>query len=239
MPPVLTTLPMAEPHQRRSGGCLSKLMFLLLFAAAGGLGTAVYQVCQAQDLTDIGGHAPPAKPLPEREMKVVLKNAIDRGYAVTLSEAEINQWLGRTLTTRQGGLLEEKATLDRVWVRLEDGRAEVIMARNLAGHPFTVSMYLQVERLEGPKGAVTEIALHGGPYHPDLPNPPRGGRFGKLVVPQGFLLLVMPAYEKLAALFPEEIELGFREMARIRIEKGQLVLDPREPLGHEGMPATF
>ena len=69
---------------------------------------------------------------------------------------------------------------------------------------------------------------------------PRGGRFGKLVVPQGFLLLVMPAYEKLVPLFREEIHLGFEEMARIKIEKNRLVLDPREPSGDpSGLPQTF
>ena len=51
-------------------------------------------------------------------MKAVLKNAIDRGYPVTLTETEINQWLGRTLATKQGGLLAGQVSLDRVWVRL-------------------------------------------------------------------------------------------------------------------------
>jgi hypothetical protein len=218
------------------GGCFSKLLFLILLVAAVGLGTAVFLITRPQDLSDIGGYGPTAKPLAEREMKAVLKNAIDRGFAVTLSEAEINQWLGRTLETRQGGILKEKITLDRVWVRLEEGRAEVIMERRFLGKPFTTSMYLQAERMEGEKGPFTEVRLHGGSYHPDFPNPPRGGRFGKLVVPQGFLILVMPAYQKLAEVFSEEIQLGFRDMSRVSIEKGKLVLDPREPLGHEGMP---
>lgn len=237
---MLISSPMAEPKQpKSSGGCLSKLLILPLLAAAIGLGTAVFFVVQPQDLTDLGGYGPTAKAAPVRDMKVVLKNAIDRGYPLNLSEAEINQWLGHTLVTRQGGFLEGKVTLERIWVRLEEGRAEVIMERNLLGQPFTVSMYLQVERMEGPKGPMTEIRLHGGPYHPDFPDPPEGGRFGKLVVPQGFLLLVMPAYEKLAALFPEEIELGLREMSRIKIEKGHVVLDPRETTGQQGMPKIF
>lgn len=231
---------MAEPKQTKSGGgCLSTLLFLILLGAAAALGVAVFFVLQPQDLRDLGGYGPAAKPGPEREMKLVLKSAIDRGYPVTLTETEINQWLARTLVTKQGGLLAGLVTLDRVWVRLEEGRAEVIMKRSLMGLPFTVSMYLQVDRKEGPKGPRTEIQLHGGPYDRDFPDLRRGGRFGKLVVPQGFLLLVTPAFEKLAALFPEEIELGFREMARIKIEKGKLVLDPREPLGQHGMPKTF
>ena len=169
----------------------------------------------------------------------MLKSAIDRGYAVTLSEAEINQWLGRTLAVKQGGPLGDKVTLNRVWVRLEEGRAEVIMSRTAWGKPFTVSMFLQVERMEDVQGTYTEVRPHGGTFHPDFPKLLKGGRFGQMVVPQGFLILVMPAYEKLAGLFPEEIELAFKEMSRIRIEKGQITLDPREPTGHQGMPSTF
>jgi hypothetical protein len=81
--------------------------------------------------------------------------------------------------------------------------------------------------------------LQGGPYHSDFPKPPRGGRFGKLVVPQGFLLLVMPAYEKLASQFSSEIDLGLREMSKIQIKKGYITLDPRELLGQQGMPQNF
>lgn len=225
----------SEPRRR---SCLGRLLFMILFVISVGLSLAVFRVTQPQDLSDLTN--PPKSDRPTgRDMQAVLKNSLDRGYAVTLSEAELNEWLGRTLTTRQAGVLREKAKLDRVWVRLEDKRAEVIMQRNLWGKPFTVSMFLKVSRMEGRHGVVTEIERHGGPYHSDYPNIQQGGRFGSLVVPQGFLLLVMPAYEKLAAIFPEEIDLGFREMARIRIEKNQLVLDPREPLGHEGMPSVF
>lgn len=229
---------MADPAQRNSdGGCLSKLAFMILMLAAIGLGSALFLVVQPQDLSELTRNANSAPG--NREMKVVLKNAIDRGYPVTLSEAEINHWLGRTLVVKQGGLLESKASLDRVWVRLEDGTAEVIMARKFMGKPFTVSMFLQVEQLQGPKGVSTEVKLHGGPYHPDYPKPPRGGRFGQLVVPQGFLLLVMPAYQKLTDLFPDEINLGFEEMSRIQIEKGRLVLDPRASGGDSLMPENF
>ena len=227
---------MAESSKFKSGGgCFSKLLLLILLVAAAGLGVAVFYAVQPQDLADLAT----AKRLPERDLKGVLKNAIDRGYPVTLSEAEINQWLGRTLATKQAGLLEGKVTLDRVWVRLEAERVEVIMERHFLGKPFTVSMYLQVEQEEDLKGQLLKITPSGGPYLKDFPHPPRGGRLGQLVVPMGFLYLVMPAYQKLPAVFPDEIELAFTRMSRIRFEKGNLVLDPREPLGQEGMPKTF
>ena len=216
------------------GGCFSKLLLLILLAAAVGLGAAIYYAIIPQE-----GYDATAKKLPERDISVVLKNSIDRGYAVTLSEEEINQWLGRVLVAKQDGLLAEQVKFDRVWVRLEEGVAEVVMQRSLLGKPFTVSMFVQVERVESADGVGTNILLHGGPYHADLLRPPRGGRFGHLVVPQGFLILVMPAYEKLAALFTEEIDLAFSQMARIRLEDDKLVLDPREPLGAGGLPESF
>ena len=69
----------------------------------------------------------------------------------------------------------------------------------------------------------------------------KGGRFGQLVVPQGFLLLVLPAYEQLAALYRKELELGFEEMSRITLADGKLILDPRPDGGAEipGPAGTF
>lgn len=230
---------MAEnPKSRSGGGCLGKLFFLILLAAACGLGAAVYQVAQPQDLSDISGYAPLAKGAPAREMKTVLQNSIDRGYPVTLTESEINRWLERVLSAKQTGPLADRISLEGVFVRLDDGVAEIIMERKVMGRPFTVSMFLQIEQTQGPRGIRTEVLLHGGPYHESLPNPPRGGRFGRLVVPQGFLILVLPAYQKLAAVFSEEIHL-VEEMLRINIEKNRLVLNPREPSGAQGGDQTF
>ena len=73
-----------------------------------------------------------------------------------------------------------------------------------------------------------------------MSKPLRGGRFGKLVVPQGFLILVMPAYAKLADIYYEEIRLALQEMARIRIEPDRLLLESREPSGDPSLlPQTF
>jgi hypothetical protein len=114
------------------------------------------------------------------------------------------------------------------------------MERAVMGRPFTVSMFLKIEQSQGARGIKTEIHRHGGPYHANLPTLLRGGRFGKLVVPQGFLILVLPAYEKLAELYREEIRLAFEEMVRIRIEPNRLVLDSREPAGDPSkLPQTF
>ena len=228
-----------KSKSKSGGGCLMRLALVILLVAGLALGSAVYFILRPQDLTDLGGYGPSA-PAPARDLKVVLKNAIDRGYAVTLTETEINQWLGRTLVARQGGVLAGQVSLERLWVRLLDGHAELIMERRIAGRPFTVSMFVTIEQIQGAKGVLTSVHVHGGQYHKDVQRPLRGGRFGTLVVPQGYMILVRHAYEKLIPLFSEEIRLGFEEMARIRIEKNRLVLNPREPAGDLlGLPQTF
>ena len=203
------------------------VVFLLLSAV--GLGFAIYDMAQPQDLTDIQGHDPNSRAKQPRDVKMMLEVSKARSYPVTLTEGEINQWLPGVLQGKQGGLLADKVTLEGVWIRLEDGRAEVVMERRVMGKPFTVSIYLQIEQTETEDGSKTAVHFRGGSFHPYLPYPKCGGRFGRLPVPQGFLLFVLPAYKNLAAAFPDEIRLGFEEMPRIKIEKGRLTLDPRIP----------
>lgn len=215
----------------KKGGCLGKLFGLLVFAVVAGLSAGIYFVSQPEDLTDIGGYDPaeetPASP--PRDIETVLRKSIEGDYSVTLSETELNNWLGRELELRQGGELAEWVSLKRVWIRLREGVAEIIIERDVAGHRLTTSMFLQVEQSDTAKGIITQIHLHGGGYHEDVPMPTRGGRFGRVTVPQGFLILVMKDFEKIAQLFETEIDLGFRQMSRIRIEDKRLMLDPKQP----------
>lgn len=217
----------ANDGERPQRGCFAKLTVGLLLLATVGLGFAIYRVAQPQDLSDIQGYRPETRALLRRDIRKMIQSSLDTKRPVTLTEADLNDWLRGVVQAKQGGLLAERVALDGVWVRLEAGRAEIVMERKVLGKPFTVSMYVRIKQTKGADGTRTEIALHGGPYHEFLPFPTIGGRFGQLPVPQGFLLLVMPAYQKLAALFPDEIRLGFEEMNRIEIKKGQLTLDPR------------
>lgn len=219
-----------EPKKKK-GGCLSKLMGLLVLAVIVGLGAAIYHITLPQDLSDIGGYSPsPTTPAsPPRDMQAVLTKSIEGNYSVQLSETELNHWLARELELKQGGELAEWVSLKRVWVRLREGVAEVIIERDVAGYPLTTSMFLQVEQTETAKGIATRIHLHGGGFHEMVPVPARGGRFGQLTVPQGFLIMVMPDFRKIAGLFETEIDLGFQQMSRIRIEDKRLTLDPKKP----------
>lgn len=220
----------AITSQPKPHGCFSRALVLVLLLAAAGLGVAIYFMAQPQDLSDIHGYSPESSSPPPRDFKLLLQNSLDSAYPVTFTEGEINRWLLSTLKTKQGGLLAEHISLDGVWVRLEDGRAEVVLERKLLGRPFTVSMYLQVEQSETDQGSTTDVLFHGGGFHPYLPFPKCGGRFGRLSVPQGFLHLIMPAFKNLAAAFPEELRLGFSVMPRVKIADDRLTFDPRGPL---------
>lgn len=230
---------------RSSGGCLRRLMVLIVFLGLAGLGAAAYFVAQPQDLGDIDGRGPAAVGKPGRNLLAVLRNSLKDGYELSLSEEEINLHLRDTLAMEQGGLLAKWVSLDDVAVRLEDDRAEIIQVRSILGRPLTVSMYVRVVQTELPTGTVrTEIVPNGGPYHDSVNRPMIGGRYGRLPIPEGFLLLVLPSFEKLAGVYRDaegsspSREIDFiEEMVRIRIEDGRLVLDPRGPTA--SMPGGF
>lgn len=230
-----------HPHHHFDAHGLMKFLVPILMVTALGLGAALLWILQPQDLGSIAGSGPLTAGSAPRDLKVVMDKAISGGYPLTLTELELNQWLAKNLELKQGGMLAGHASLDRVLVRLENERAEIVLVRTVFGKTFTLSMFVKIAQMEGPQGVHTEVQLHGGPYADNgLPLPPRGGRFGRLVVPQGFLVLVMPSYRRLAKLFADEIHLGFEEMSRTKIEKGRLILNPRPPADDDpGLPGAF
>jgi hypothetical protein len=202
---------------------------VVVFIAA--LAYALILVFQPQNLSDIGTGQDAQQPVKARDLTKVFAESIEGSYALRISEEEINAYLEKTLSMRQGGVLGGMITLEKVLVRLENERAEVIMVRKCGGLTLTTSLWVAIEQTEDDQGRVqTHIDPNGGPFAL-VPFIQRGGRFGRLVVPQGFLHLVQSAYSQLAGLYPEEIRLGFEEMSRIRIEEGALVLDPRHDAG--------
>src|SRR5690606_11350057 len=93
------------PKIRR--GCFARLAALIPMLGVAGLGVAMYFIAMPQDLGDLKEDLPARGALPGRDLTMVLKNAAERGFPVTLSEEELNAWLARTLEARQRGLLEE------------------------------------------------------------------------------------------------------------------------------------
>ena len=236
---------MADEKQespKRRGSCLGKLVSLFTFAGVAGLGVAVWFIFQPQDMSAIKGTSPALPGAKPRDLREVLKNAVNQNFPLSLTEEEINLYIKQSLAAKQGGLLEKFVTLDDVRVRLEKRRAEIIVVRSVMGRHLTISMYFRVEQVVGiDDREVTNIIRDGGTYFPQMPDSPiaqrllKGGRFGQLVVPQGFSHLVLPSFAKLADVYKTELSSAFEEMARITIEDGTLVLDPR-PDGGSALP---
>lgn len=229
------------PNPKPRGGCFARLFAFLLFLIFLGFGLGVYAVYQPQKLSDLEGYgATPEEIANERDVSEILKLAVERGFPVTLTEGQLNRWLAQRLDAKQGGLLAGNADIKRVWIRLEQGRAEIITEREIFGHPLTLSLYLGVAEVETAKGKAKELQLHGGPFITEEQRLLKGGRFGKLVVPQGFLVLVLPEYQKLAATLATELDLGGNEMSRIEFKKGKIELSPLAPNDDaSGIPGMF
>lgn len=197
------------------------VILILLFACV------LVAIFRPQDISDISTGAHPTDPFVARDLNKVFAESIQGAYPLRITEEEINAYIAQTLEAKQGGAASGFVRVEKVLVRLEENRAEIIIVRKIGDFDFTISTWVTVTQLESHRGQIeTLIERHGGAM-PLFAKIPRGGRFGSLVVPQGFLHLVNASFVGLAEQFPDEITNGIEEMARIRIEEGALVLDPR------------
>jgi hypothetical protein len=210
----------------------AKLFRILILVVCLAFIAAIYLILKPQNLSDIDGYKSAATP--PRDVQEVLRKAIEGNYSVTLTEADINQMFESQLVKKQGGAFSSDASIKNVLVRLKKDKAEMIIVREVFGQEITISMYLQIQQIESDSGISTKVHLHAGNTETDSILPNIGGRFGKLKVPQGFLMAVVDDYIKIADVLAPEIKLGFEEMARFEIQEDRLILDPRAPTRHVG-----
>jgi len=208
-----------RPAELREGGCFWRLVRgVLLLGLMAGLGVFVWLIFSAQDLSDVARG-------PAADLTGELAKARRAGGEVSISEAELNGFIGATLNGRQAGLLEGAVELRRVVVRLEDGFAEIVIEREIFGLPQTISMYLRIVQDEGS----IRVSLEAGELVEGW-GVPVGGRFGQLRIPQGFLRLVLGSYAQLTSVYAPELRLlglesagtGSGPLAQIVISEGRL-----------------
>jgi hypothetical protein len=210
-----------KEEQKAKGGCMRTVLVLALLLLAI-LGVLTYLTFDPQNLSDIEGWREDVSPIPApgRDLGKVLESALKGGHSATLTEREINHYLVNTLKIRQEGVFKERVELKGVWVRLTENRAEVIIEREIMGKKrHTISMFLEIEQRLGEKDQVTTYVHRSG------------GRFGRTEVPQGYLLIVMGAFDSLGAAYGDELAIFrqmFKGMTRVVIKEGELVLTPPE-----------
>ncbi len=209
------------PPPKKKSGCLKNVFFLSLLALVA-LGLLAYLSFDPQDLSDIQGYrdkpglAPPAG----RNLATVLENAAKNGHGVRITEKEINEYLLRTLKFEQGGVFKGRMAAKGVWVRLEEGVAEVIIEREVMGERrHTISMFLRPEQKEGDDGSML-TKVHRST-----------GRWGRTRIFRGFMLLTKSSFENLAATYSDEFEIlqtMFKKKVRITITADHIELSPPE-----------
>lgn len=224
-----SSVAMASYESQASGsptGILYKLGVLFVFSTVCGLVIAVIAILTPQNAHDVAGLDVADG---GRDVSAVLRESQQRQVPVTLTEAEINQWLARVVKPRQGGRFGEHAEIKRVYVRIREGLGEAVIEREIGGRRFTVSMFFSIRQTQNNDRVSTVLYLHGGKYSRLIPGLTRGGRFGRMVMPQGFLNMVFPSFEALGEALSEELTNGFQDMVFIRLGDQRIELDPRAP----------
>ena len=202
------------------------LFFLIGSGSSLLLALALAVMMLPQDLSRIEGYGEGAKTREARDLTAVLRESLERGHEVTISEDELNRWIGQNLKLKQQGLLGHAIEIKGLGIRLREDEIEMVMERSFYGLKSTLSMYFQVLVEADDNKSSKEVLLHGGPLVEFFPLLKRGGRFGRLTVPQGYIHLVKPAFFQLGEVCDEELGIAFRKMHDISVEEGQVVFTP-------------
>lgn len=203
----------SDEKKQMNSGCLHRLAKWFIKTMLIALSLVVVLIFIPQDISDIAvaDHS--------RELLPVFQNSVKGEYEVKISEGELNAYLKKTLAL-QG--------VDQVLVRLEDGRTEIILVKKIFGRNFTESIFLRVEQMADLNGSMHhDILLDGGKF-PGT-NMLKGGRLGRLTLPQGFIRLYLSSFDKLASVLKQEIHHGIEEMITVKFQPDELVLDPKLP----------
>ncbi|MDA8976499.1 hypothetical protein N9F73_00835, partial [bacterium] len=138
---------------------MKRFFILFTLALVGALGYGIYLSFQSQDLSDIKGRMEnDREENPSSVPGLIQLAAKDRNNSVTITERQLNTWLATRLKARQEGLLADHVKMKGVWVRFDEeegGRAEIIIEREIKGHPQTVSKFVRIERKKKEDGSFT------------------------------------------------------------------------------------
>jgi len=229
-----------QPKQERpKRGCIVQAFFGISVVSSLLLAVAIVFMLLPQDLSSIEGYGPGAKSRQARDLTAVLRESIDRGHEITITEEELNRWIGQNLKIEQKGLLGFAVKINGLGIRIRKDELEIVVERSFLGLKSTQSMFMQV-LVEADEASSSKQAIpHGGPITRFFPPLKRGGRFGKLTVPQGYLHLVKPCFFQLGEVYKQELQLSFKQMHDIRLEHGKAVLSPRPPMASSlDLPAS-
>ena len=203
---------------------LGNLIFIFTLSIILGIGWVVYQTWLPQDLSDLPGYrqADVAPNIPE-----LLRQANKKNAALTLTESDVNRYLASTLKASQNGILSPLARPNGVGIRFHDNYMEIIIERRIGISTLqTVSMYITiVQEVAGNSSLpVTRLEFCDSAEKNNVVS--RGGTLGRLVVPQGYMIVLRPAFENLAHAYKDILDSIVDSGKIIRISEGRVDLLP-------------
>jgi hypothetical protein len=218
--------------KRKGFGLLKMLMTLLILIVLAAMGGFVYFGWQGADLSGVSGREGIVKGqtgIGYVDIERKVRNALNADVEVTLTEAELNQYIAKNMKMTQGGFMKGFATVKGVYVDLKPDMIEVFIEREVAQYgdddviktdvfkPFdhTVSMKLKVSTVEDVAGVTTRKI--------EFP----GGTIGKAPTPGLMVTIVKDSFDQLAEHFKTEIDMGYMRMTSITVGDGFITLDPR------------
>lgn len=174
---------------------VATLLFLLF---TGALAYTVIRMWQPQDLKDIAGYADSGAP--SRDLAQIICNA--NGAPIRITEGELNRYLRDTCRMRQTGIFSIIANAQGLAIRVHEGYAELIIDRIIGSNMHqTTAVNLTFHQENDHGRPALKVELQGG--EPLLGRMPRGGRIGRIGVPQRHMLVLKPALETLLGCYPD------------------------------------
>lgn len=218
--------------KRKVFSILKMVMTLLVIGLLAAMGGFVYFGWQGADLSGVSGREGIAKGqsgIGYVDIERKVRNALNADVEVTLTEAELNQYIAKNVKLTQGGFMKGFASVKGVYVDLKPDMMEIFIEREIAQYgeegsiktdvfkPFThtVSMKLKIFTVVDGKGVTTRKV--------EFP----GGTIGKAPTPGLMVTIVKDSFDQLAEHFKVETDLGYEKMTSITVGDGFVKLDPR------------
>lgn len=177
---------------------------------------------QPQDLSDIEGYN---DTIPSRNLERLICRKAPLREVIVIPEADINRYLRDTCRIRQDGFFSIFSQGHGIAFRFHDGYAELIIDR-VFGHDShqTTAVNISFTREVTDEQPKLNVALRGG--SPIFGTIHRGGRIGKLAVPQRHITILQPALESLKGSYPAICEVLLDNGYCPFFEEGRVVLRP-------------
>lgn len=226
-----------KPTTRKASfSLIGNLIFLLTIAILVTISWMVYTSWCPQPTDTIPGFRQKAQ---APDIPKILKQAITRDASVSFSEEDINRYLASSLHPQQHGPMAIFATNPAVGIRLHGGKEkedgsmgngymEIIIERYTGvDSRQTISLFLTPFQSLDPHNYMSVLTRFEFYNDETLPGGIHiGGTIGKLSVPQGYMIFLLPAFENLLQTYLPIVHMIEENGMGIHISEGRLNLTP-------------